>query len=105
MHSERKPPTTPICELGESCRVELMAENEVAARIYMMVRGQTIDRIHMESSMGGSVAYSDPIDLNHLALWKAIEKFPGGIKDEWQVFQRVIQVWHFLQQKKRDSEG
>jgi len=97
MHSERTPPTTPICELGESCRVELVRENEDAARIFMLVRGQTLRLWNGEQDI--------EIDLNHLALWKAIEKFPGGIKDEWGTFQKICRAWHESQKRKRDSEG
>lgn len=97
MHSERKPPATPKCELGESCRVELKVENEEAAQIYMMVRAQTINFWNGEQDI--------PIDLNHLALWKAIEKFPGGIKDEWGTFIKISRAWHSAQEKKRDREG
>jgi hypothetical protein len=97
MHSERKPPTTPICELGESCRVELKVENEQAARIFQMVRSQCETRWNGEQDI--------EIDLHHPSLWKAIEKFPGGIQDEWSTFQRILRVWHTLQRLKRDSEG
>ena len=97
MHSERTPPTTPICELGESCRVELVKENEDAARIFQMVRAQCEVRWNGEQDI--------EIDLNHLALWKAIEKFPGGIKDEWSCFNRVLRAWHSATQAKRDREG
>jgi hypothetical protein len=97
MHSERTPPTTPICELGESCRVELVKENEAAATIYYMIRSQCEVRWDGEKDI--------EIDIHHPSLWKAIEKFPGGIKREWEVFQRVIHAWHESQRKKRDSEG
>jgi len=97
MHSERKPPTTPICELGESCRVELKVENEQAARIFQMVRSQCETRWNGEQDI--------EIDLNHVALWKAIEKFPGGVQNEWGTFQKVSRAWHHAQQKKIDSEG
>lgn len=73
-----------------------MKENEAAAKIYLMVRGQCETRWNGERDF--------EVDLNHLALWKAIEKFPGGIKDEWSTFQKVNHAWHFAQQKKRDNE-
>jgi len=97
MHSERIPPTTPICELGNPCRVELMVENREAATIFQMVRGQCETRWNGEQDI--------EIDLHHPSLWKAIEKYPGGIKDEWGTFQKVSRAWHESQQKKRDSEG
>ena len=97
MHSERTPPGTPICELGESCRVELVKENEDAARIYMFVRDQCEVRWDGEKDV--------EIGLHHPSLWKAIEKFPGGIANEWEVFNRVNRAWHEATQAKRDKEG
>lgn len=58
-----------------------------------MVRGQTLDRLHMESAgMGGMVAYSQPRDLNHVAVWAAIDALK--IVDRLGCFNRVIGVWH-----------
>lgn len=74
-----------------------MVENEVAVKIYFMVRGQCETRWNGEQDI--------EIDLNHLALWKAIEKYPGGIRDEWETFQKVNRAWHSAQRLKRDSEG
>ena len=81
----------------ETCRVDLLPENEVAAKIYFMVRSQCECRWNGEQDI--------EIDINHVALWKAIEKFPGGVKDEWGTFQKVSRAWHHAQQLKRDSEG
>ena len=72
-------------------------ENEEAARLFMLVRSQAETRWNGEQDI--------EIDLNHLVLWKAIEKYPGGVKDEWGTFQKVIRAWHTAQQLKRDSEG
>ena len=74
-----------------------MVENEVAAKIYFMVRSQCELRWDGEKDV--------EIDLNHAALWKAIEKYPGGIKDEWGTFQKISRAWHTAQQLKRDKEG
>lgn len=97
MHSERKPPTTPICELGETCRVELAKENEAAAQIFRTVRGQCETRWNGEQDI--------EIDLNHLALWKAIEKYPESIKDEWAIFSKVLRVWHESKRRQRNREN
>lgn len=74
-----------------------MVENKQAAQIFQMVRSQCETRWNGEQDI--------EIDLNHVALWKAIEKFPGGIKDEWSTFTRILRAWHTAQQKKRDNEG
>ena len=99
MFGMRKPPQEAPCETctDEKKRVELMPENEVAAKLFLMCRSQCECRWNGEQDI--------EIDLNHLALWKAIEKFPGGIKDEWSTFNRVLRAWHESQKKKRDSEG
>ena len=98
MFQQRNPPQEPPCDTctDEKKRVELLPENEVAAKLYIMCRSQAETRFNGERDF--------EVDLNHLALWKAIEKFPGGIKDEWETFQKVNRAWHFAQQKKRDSE-
>lgn len=75
--SSRKPPEEPDCE---SCRVELKAENEEAARIYQIVRGQKL-------STG---------DLNHLAVWAAIDGY--GIRNRVGTFEKVMKTfYHFLE--------
>jgi hypothetical protein len=80
MYAERKPPATPPCE---SCRVELQVENEDAARIFMMVRGQKL-------SNG---------DLNHLAVWAAIDGY--GIKDRVGTFERVMATHYAIPKEDR----
>ena len=92
MHSERTPPTTPICDLGESCRVELVKENEDVARIFMLVRGQSICVWNGETNI--------PIDINHSAVWSAIDKYPGGIQDQWGCFNQIVHVWHKWNEKR-----
>ena len=77
--------------------MELLPENKVAITIFYMVRSQCETRWNGEKDI--------EIDLNHVALWQAIEKFPGGIKDEWKCFTKIIHAWHIAQQRKRDSEG
>ena len=74
-----------------------MVENKQAAQIFQMVRSQCETRWNGEQDI--------EIDLNHVALWKAIEKFPGGIKNEWEVFNRVNKAWHEAEQVKRDRDG
>jgi hypothetical protein len=99
MFEARNPPEDPPCDrcTDERKRVELLPENEVAAKIFLMVRQQC------EVRFNGEQTYE--VDLNHSSLWKAIEKFPGGVQDEWGTAQRILRAWHSAQQKKRDSEG
>ena len=99
MFGMRTPPQEAPCDTctDEKKRVELLPENEVAAKIFIEVRGQTINIWNGEQDI--------PVDLNHLAVWKAIEKFPGGIRDEWEVFNKINRAWHSAEQNKRDRDG
>jgi len=71
--------------------VELVSANRDAARVFQIVRSQTLDRIHMEGGMGGMVAYSRPHDLNHIAVWMQIDAL--GIKNRVDCFNRVLTVF------------
>jgi hypothetical protein len=72
--------------------VELVDANKDAAKVFQMVRSQTVDRLHIESAGMGMVAYSRPYDLNHLAVWAMIDGL--GIRDRWDCFRRVLAVFH-----------
>ncbi len=99
MFAARNPPQEATCDIctDERKRVELLPENEVAAKLYLFVRSQAETRWNGEQDI--------EIDLHHPSLWKAIEKYPGGIKNEWEVFNRVLRAWHSATQAKRDREG
>ena len=99
MFAARNPPEEATCDTctDERKRVNLLLENEQAAKIFLMCRSQCECRFNGEQDI--------EIDLNHVALWKAIEKFPGGVQNEWGTFQKVSRAWHHAQQKKIDSEG
>jgi len=95
MHSERKPPGTPKCELGESCRVELRGDNEDAARIFQMIRRQTLFFFNGE--------VDKEIDLNHVALWSLIDHWPKKI-NAYETFQKVLSCYHhFLNERQKDE--
>jgi len=79
------------CEL---CRVELKVENEEAARLYFLVRSQCETRWDGEKDI--------PIDLRHEALWKAIEKYPIKIKDQWGCFHKVLNAWREVREMQED---
>ena len=99
MYAARNPSEEATCDTctDERKRVELLPENKQAAEIFRMCRSQCERRWNGEQDI--------EIDLHHPSLWKAIEKFPGGIKDEWKCFTKIIHAWHIAQQRKRDSEG
>lgn len=89
VYAERTPPGPPC----ESCRVELVSENEEAARIFMTVRGQVLTRHNGQ--------YDVVTDLNHLAIWAAIDGY--GVKDRTGCFEKVLRTWHELREKDEDS--
>lgn len=70
----------------------MVKENEHVARIFLLVRGQQEVRWDGEKDVA--------VDLNHLAVWKAIEKYPGKVHNEWETFNRIIRVWHKIQANK-----
>lgn len=89
----------------KSCRVELVSENEEAARIFMTVRGQTVNRLHAQSGPGGAVITDRPADINHAAVWAAIDAY--GVRDRVGCFERVCRCFHAIlrEQRERDDEG
>ena len=82
MHAERNPPTEPPCD---SCRVDLMEENEGTAHIYLITQNQVIagmDRV---------------IDINHLAIYGALDLY--GVKDRKRCFEKIIRAFAELNRK------
>jgi len=55
-----------------------MPENKPAAAIYMVSQGQMIT-----AGMG------QVIDINNLAVFGAMDRYPGGIKDQWKCLHKV----------------
>jgi len=96
MFAERNPPQEPPCDTctDEAKRVDLLPENEVAAKIFLIVRNQCEVRWDGEKDT--------EIGLHHPALWKAIEKFPYSINNEWETFNRILRAWHEANQAKLD---
>jgi hypothetical protein len=97
MHSERKPPGTPKCELGESCRVELRGDNEDAAKLYQMVRRQVLFFFNGE--------VDKEFDINHQAVWAAIDHWPTKVSDPWGLFNKVLRVYYFFLSERQRNEG
>jgi len=93
MHGERTPPTEPPCE---TCWVDLKVENEEAARIFQVVRGQVITRFNGEADV--------IVDLNHLAVWEAIDRYQ--IRNKRRCFEKVLKLFFALleEQKRKEKE-
>lgn len=83
MYAERKPPATPPCE---SCRVELMVENEEVAAVYMMCRGQVI-----------TAAEGRVIDISIPAIKAVMDLFQ--VEDQKDCMTRVVNVFHHFRGK------
>ena len=92
MYNARIPPENPPCD---KCFVELRKENEDAARIFNIVRGQVLTR--------HNGAHDVIIGLNHMAVWAAIDEY--GIKDRIGTFERVNRLFHALNKKEEKSSG
>ena len=79
-------PIEPPCE---TCRVILLEENADAAKIYQIVRGQIV-------TLGENV-----IDLNHVALWEAIDRYK--VRDPVRCFELVNTVFHEFLSRDREN--
>jgi hypothetical protein len=66
----------------DDCVPPLMPENREAFQIYMLVKNQFI------MSMGG------PVDVNHIAIWEAIDRYK--VKDKVRCFEKVITACHHV---------
>ena len=88
IYSSRNPPEEPPCE---TCRVDLMEENDEAARIYMLCRGQVI--------VGGDQV----LDINHMAVWEAIDRY--GVQEPVGCFEKVNRAFHHMLARQREERG
>ena len=61
-----------------NCMPSLLPENRVAWKIYNVCRGQLI------------IGMSGAVDINHLALWKAIEEYE--VRERLKTFEKVSAV-------------
>lgn len=79
MYGDREPPQSSPCE---SCMPVFYEENKDALWVFSVISNQFI------MSMNG------PVDINHMAIWKTIEKY--GIKEERKTFEKVLKLssWH-----------
>lgn len=80
------PDKEPPCE---TCRVDLMEENEEVANVFMVCRNQVI-----MVGMSGQV-----IDINLPAVFGVMDRYPGGIKDQWRCMTSVRRLFNHLRAK------
>jgi len=78
MYAQRQVPQEPPCH---QCRVELWAENEVDAKVYMLTRRQVIT-----DGMG------QIIDISIPAVKIAMELY--GVRDQMACLNRVRKLFH-----------
>lgn len=84
------PPEEPPCD---TCRVELMPENKEAVEVYMMTRNQIIT-----TGMGQAIDISIP------AICNVMDRYPGGIKNQWRCLNKVRMAFHhFLKNEKKEE--
>ena len=88
-YAERNPPEEPPCA---TCRVDLMPENHEALQIYMMTRNQLIT-----AGMG------QIIDISIPAICDVMDRYPGGIKDQWKCLMKVRSAFHSFKEKNNES--
>lgn len=89
MYENRIPPETPPCD---TCRVDPVAENQEALRVFFMVQDQYI------------MSEGEPVAINHLAIHEAMRLLK--IKDRLKCFNKVCKLSHWWLeqvQEQRDS--
>jgi hypothetical protein len=70
-------------------------ENEQAARIYRMVRRQSL------FFFNGDV--DKEIDLNHVAVWSLIDHYQPPLSDPWGTFNKVMNTYYyFLNERQKE---
>jgi len=79
----------------ETCRVILMEENQDAAMIYQLCRGQVLTVFNGERTI--------VTDLNHVAVWMNIDRYK--VKEPVRCFEAVNKVFHHFLNKEREERG
>ena len=88
MYSERTPPGEPPCA---TCWVDLKEENEDAARIFRVVRGQYI------------VFGERVVDLNFQSVKVIMDLY--NIRDQKACFEKVLNIFHRFLKEKDNKEN
>jgi hypothetical protein len=91
MYESRTPPQEPPCK---TCRTVLKPENEDAARIFQIVRGQCRIRWNGERDV--------VVDLDHLAVWAAIDAY--GVRDRVGTFEKVLRLFRERLREQDESD-
>jgi len=73
------------------CRVDLLEENEEAATIYMITRGQVV-------TMG---EHGIAIDINISAVKAAMDIY--GVADQRECLQKVMKLFHHFRESQVES--
>lgn len=42
-----------------------------------------------------------PIDINNLAIFETMDRYPGGIEDQWGCLQKVRACFHYFNKKEK----
>jgi hypothetical protein len=90
VYSGRTPPEEPPCD---TCRVDLMEENQEAAMIYQLCRGQVLTFFNGERTI--------VTDLNHIAVWEDIDRYK--VKEPVRCFEMVNRVFHHCLNREREE--
>ena len=89
LYAGRSPAEDPPCE---DCRPAILEDNKDAFLIYSFVQNQYI------------VGPSGPVDINHLAIWEAIDRF--SIKDGPNVFKKVVHLSRWvIERMNKENKG
>ena len=79
LYGRRTPPQEPPCD---TCRPVMLDENEDAITLYSIVQNQWI------MGSGG------PVDINHLAVWEAIDRHP--VVDTLETFKKILALSRWM---------
>jgi hypothetical protein len=90
MHAERVPPTVPPCD---TCWVDLNGENQEAATIYQLCRGQIRTRHNGQ--------YDEVVDLDYSAVKMVMDLY--GVRDQRSVFEKVRRTFFHFVSKSREK--
>ena len=88
MYAGRNPQEDTPCS---SCRVDALPENRVASDIFHMCRDQLI----LAGGMGGTQV----IGISIPAICDVMDRYPGGIKDQWKCLNKVKYAFHYFQRE------
>jgi len=88
-HPERAVPGNAKCE---SCRVQLVEENEDAAEVYMATRRQYVTRMEIAVENGVPYPHTVIVDISIPAVESAMRI--RGVKDQWDCLVKVRQAFH-----------